>query len=179
MMNLPKPPSLLYEDLENDWHYHSSTLEAIESLSSIDSKRLSEFEAKFKNFMYGGVSVQRIAPDESTSNPSGFTNDTLQRRTLWLMLPEVGSLRLGFVSKKKSVDGDDRSLFSEGISEGGATNVSDEYTAAEESTLGEATYDSRSTFQGSKVARVQMSKKHSISLSDIVTLKRISNVSSI
>lgn len=91
------------------------------------------------------------------------------------MLPEVGSLRLGYVSKKKSVDADDRSLFSEAISEGGFTNASDEQTAADESTLGETTIDSRSTFQGSRVGRVKMSKKYSMALSDVATLKRISN----
>ena len=179
MINLPKPPALLYEDLPNDWRYFSSSLELIGSLSGREASNFADFEAKFKMFLYGGVSVQRIAPDASL-NSSGFGNstDSLERRTLWLMLPESGSLRLGYVSKKKSVDADDRSLFSEAISEGGATNASDEQTAADESTIGGNTLDSRSTFQGSRVGRVKMSKKYSMALSDVALLKRISNVSS-
>jgi hypothetical protein len=51
--------------------------------------------------MYGGVSVQRIIPDKKTQ--SGKTSK--ERRTLWLMLPEVGSLRLGFVSKLSDGEG--------------------------------------------------------------------------
>lgn len=179
IINLPRPPALLNEDLKNDWDYYSSTLELFGSSNGKDASDLADFEAKFKNFMYGGISVQRIAQDTSTMNSRGFGNrtDSLERRTLWLMLPDVGSLRLGYVSKKKSVDADDRSIFSEAISEGGTTNASDEHTAADESTIGGTTLDSRSTFQGSRVGRVKMSKKYSMALSDVATLKRISNVS--
>ena len=65
--------------------------------------RFAQFETKFKKFMYGGVTVQHLKPN------SALTRDGLTRRekrTLWLMLPEVGSLRLGLVSRVKdnSVD---------------------------------------------------------------------------
>jgi hypothetical protein len=51
--------------------------------------------------MYGGVSVQRLLTDtEGRSDRTGK-----ERRTLWLMLPEVGSLRLGFVSKLSDGEG--------------------------------------------------------------------------
>jgi hypothetical protein len=51
--------------------------------------------------MYGGVSVQRLLPNLETA--SGKTRK--ERRTLWLMLPEVGSLQIGFVSKLSDGEG--------------------------------------------------------------------------
>jgi hypothetical protein len=51
--------------------------------------------------MYGGVSVQRLLPNLGTA--SGKTRK--ERRTLWLILPKVGSLRLGFVSKLSDGEG--------------------------------------------------------------------------
>jgi hypothetical protein len=51
--------------------------------------------------MYGGVSVQRLLPNLE----NGFAKTQKERRTLWLMLPEVGALRLGFVSKLSDGEG--------------------------------------------------------------------------
>lgn len=51
--------------------------------------------------MYGGVSVQRLIPDRE----GRLGRTAKERRTLWLMLPEVGSLRLGFVSKLSDGEG--------------------------------------------------------------------------
>ena len=105
----------------NDWRYDRSTIarkgEILENnsrtagyplysfLSTLNSEEADEFaifETKFKKFMYGGVSVQRLLPNAPPTR-SGMTQR--EKRTLWLMLPEVGSLRLGYVSKLKDDNG--------------------------------------------------------------------------
>ena len=48
--------------------------------------------------MYGGVTVQHLKPNSAPTR-DGMTRR--EKRTLWLMLLEVGSLRLGLVSKVK------------------------------------------------------------------------------
>lgn len=112
MSCLPRPPEILRKDSANSWHYDRSTLGYISSTSRDPFPFLKEmtreeedecesFETQFKKFMYGGVSVQRLLPN-SESAP-GKTRK--ERRTLWLMLPEVGSLRLGFVSKLSDGEG--------------------------------------------------------------------------
>lgn len=73
------------------------------TLNSEEAEEFAVFETKFKKFMYGGVAVQRLLPNAPPTR-SGLTRR--ERRTLWLMLPEVGSLRLGFVSRKKDGSGD-------------------------------------------------------------------------
>jgi lipid-binding SYLF domain-containing protein len=106
MSCLPRPPEILREDSSNAWYYDRSTLGEpnadqqepftfLSTMNADESEECQAFEAQFKNFMYGGVSVTRLLPD--TESRSGRTGK--ERRTLWLMLPEVGSLRLGFVSK--------------------------------------------------------------------------------
>lgn len=67
-------------------------------LSGEEADRFAQFETKFKKFMYGGVTVQHLKPNSSLTR-DGMTRR--EKRTLWLMLPEVGSLRLGLVSKMK------------------------------------------------------------------------------
>jgi len=113
MSCLPRPPEVLRKDSANPWHCDRSTLNHqasaavsepfsfISNLSTIEAGECGTFETQFKKFMYGGVSVQRLLPD--TEGRSGRTGK--ERRTLWLMLPEVGSLRLGFVSKLSDGDG--------------------------------------------------------------------------
>jgi Uncharacterized conserved protein len=143
MINLPKPPHCLLDDLPNDWVYNASTLntnhgkqcEWLSTLSLPESKEMSLFETKFKSFLYGGVSVQRILPLHK--DEGGL--ESLERRTLWLMLPEVGSLRLGYVSKRSGDYVDDRSEMSEVTSQ-----MSHDYTTGD-STTDEVTTDSRST----------------------------------
>lgn len=143
MINLPKPPPRLLDDLPNDWVYNVSTLntnngrqfEWLSTLSHTESKEISLFETKFKSFLYGGVSVQRILPPHK--DEGGL--ESLERRTLWLMLPEVGSLRLGYVSKRSGDYVDDRSEMSEVTSQ-----MSHDHTTGE-STTDELTTDSRST----------------------------------
>ncbi len=71
-----------------------------------EAAKFAQFETKFKKFLYCGVSVQHLKPN-SAANRSGMTRR--EKRTLWLMLPEVGSLRLGFVSKIKD-NGSDISM---------------------------------------------------------------------
>lgn len=117
MSCLPRPPEFLRVDSSNSWHYDRCSLgrarstslnngkdqpfSFLSNLTAEESIECETFEAQFKNFMYGGVSVQRLIPDKKTH--SGRTSK--ERRTLWLMLPEVGSLRLGFVSKLSDGEG--------------------------------------------------------------------------
>jgi lipid-binding SYLF domain-containing protein len=120
MSCLPRPPEILRRDLANAWHFDRCTLvggsspshlssnnnsrDPFSFLSSLTKEEVHEieaFETQFKNFQYGGVSVQRLLPERE-----GRTGRTAkERRTLWLMLPEVGSLRLGFVSKLSDGEG--------------------------------------------------------------------------
>lgn len=124
MSCLPRPPEVLRKDSSNAWLYDRSSLAEqvsqsssgsvsdgsasrgpfafLSSLSPEETEDCEAFETQFKNFMYGGVSVQRLLPDAEAR--SGRTGK--ERRTLWLMLPEVGSLRLGFVSKLSDGEGD-------------------------------------------------------------------------
>ena len=122
ILNLPKPPDALKDDLPNDWYYNKCTLSQnsdptkrflwFSELSSMDAQEFSSFETSFKSFMYGGVSVQRISKGGQTDMCSVI--DSLETRTLWLTLPAEGSLILGFLSKRTL--NDDQSVYSEGIS---------------------------------------------------------------
>jgi hypothetical protein len=95
MSCLPRPPAVLRHDSYHPWNYDSGQdmFSFFARMTEEENNECVAFEAQFKNFMYGGVSVQRLIPDSD----GGKTGK--ERRTLWLMLPEVGSLRLGFVSK--------------------------------------------------------------------------------
>lgn len=114
MSCLPRPPEILRKDSPNSWHYNHSTLGRNEMYNPLSAKdpftfltnltgdeeeECDSFEMQFKRFMYGGVSVQRLLPN------SDSVRTRKERRTLWLMLPEVGSLRLGFVSKLSDGEG--------------------------------------------------------------------------
>ena len=117
---LPRQPEILRRDSMNDWRFDRSLCavkgEIVDSNSDADRRRYGDlplysfletldrggadefarFETKFKKFLYGGVSVQHLLPHHRSA---GMTRR--EKRTLWLMLPEVGSLRLGVVSKMK------------------------------------------------------------------------------
>lgn len=125
MMELPRPPEMLRKDAMNDWRFDRSIAAAegeiadgedgtpgnaplysfLPTLDREEAEEFSQFETKFKKFLYGGVAVQHLMPHAAPTR-SGMTRR--EKRTLWLMLPEVGSLRLGFVSKAK--DGGDTSM---------------------------------------------------------------------
>jgi len=145
-VNIPKPPYLLSDDLSNDWFHNKSTLAKgkdksnkfywVSTLSTAEIQEFSTFETIFKSFMYGGVSVQRISPRQE----NGDNVESLERRTLWLMLPEVGSLKLGYISKYSTDGNDDQSEISEGQS-----FITDDPTATE-STADDFTIDSKSTY---------------------------------
>jgi lipid-binding SYLF domain-containing protein len=121
MSCLPRPPEVLRKVSANAWTFdrtiqlnpgasaHSPSSPAsphhpfdfFAILSQREAEECDAFEAQFKNFMYGGVSVQRLLTDtEGHADRTGK-----ERRTLWLMLPEIGSLRLGFVSKLSDGEG--------------------------------------------------------------------------
>ena len=124
MSRLPRPPEVLRNDSANAWSYdrsisiasktkdgksHEPTLPKrqqhpfsfLSDLSAREADECTTFEAQFKNFLYGGVSVQRLIIDTE----GGLDRTGKERRTLWLMLPEIGSLRIGFVSKLSDGEG--------------------------------------------------------------------------
>jgi len=107
-MRLPRPPRILRDDVKYEWRCDRPTLAMnrltengdslhkfafFDNLGKDDAQEFSIFETKFKSFLYGGVSVQRII------SIAGAIKSKRERRTLWLMLPEVGSLQLGLVAK--------------------------------------------------------------------------------
>ncbi len=116
---LPLPPDILQDDINTNWKFDTDNIFSktqdggllplyyLSALSEYELMELSEFESNLKQLMYEGVSVNRIV-----LGAVGRGNETLERRTLWLMLPENGSLRIGFLSKltdeaEVGIDNDD------------------------------------------------------------------------
>jgi len=186
--NLPLPPEILINDLDNEWRFDrltfsdntndnkhknkpSNLLNYISNLPDDEAEEFTNFETKFKNFLYGGVAVQRIVLDSDNKKEV-----SRQKRTLWLMLPETGALRIGFVSKlsdvKRRIRQDDQSVSDHG------TMASEDGTY-DDSTLGGNTFDKSLYTQDRSVSqrhgKVQLSRKHSIVLTDIVVLSRHSD----
>ena len=188
MSCLPRPPEILRKDSPYAWYYDRSTLGEVSSptnkkqdpfnfLSTLvqkDEEACEKFETQFKKFMYGGVSVQRLLPN--TESRSGRTGR--ERRTLWLMLPEAGSLRLGFVSKlsdgEENVSNksstfrarrDDSSKVS--TAEGDLVTVE-----SEELTLDSALFTDKggAALGQLRTGNVQLSQKHSVALTDLTVL---------
>jgi lipid-binding SYLF domain-containing protein len=115
---LPQSPLMFKNDSMNDWRYdrsiaahngkiiddsnkRSKSYPLFSFHSTLNREEANEcamFETKFKRFLYEGVTVQYLMPNLSPTL-SGMTRR--EKRTLWLMLPEVGSLRLGLVSRQK------------------------------------------------------------------------------
>ena len=187
---LPRPPECLRKDSPNSWFFDRSSLAALnrntdipsmdpfsflENLVKEDAEEAGLFELQFKKFMYGGVSVQRLIPNSESR--SGKTRK--ERRTLWLMLPEVGALRLGFVSKLS--DGD--APVSNKSSTREARRDTRDYNsvsmdndlgtvASEEVTLDSMLVEKERSMGGIRTGNVQLSIKHSIALTDVTVLSQ-------
>lgn len=131
---LPRPPEILQKDLRKNWQFDTESifstykdgefvpLHFLSELSDSELKELNQFEAEFKSFMYEGVAIHRVV-----HCAVGGGNDTIEKRTLWLMLPEIGSLRLGFLSTDQGsvLGGDDNaSIMTDTKSTGSSTDVS-------------------------------------------------------
>lgn len=170
MSCLPRPPEVLRQGSAHPWNYDSGqdTFSFFARMSEEENNECVAFEAQFKNFMYGGVSVQRLIPDSE----GGKTGK--ERRTLWLMLPEVGSLRLGFVSKLSDGEGQ----VSNKSSTQRATQNDDTITVASEDVTLDSAIQTRdgSTIGAIKTGNVQLSDKHSMALTDITILSQDSLV---
>jgi len=174
MTELPRPPEMLRRDSMNDWRFdrsiaavngevvnsndrrsvNSPLYSFLSTLNREESDKFASFETKFKKFLYGGVAVQHLMPNAAPTR-SGMTRR--EKRTLWLMLPEVGSLRLGFVSKVK--DGSDASAM-------------DDITVASSVASSRADDDNTTLDAGN----IKLSKKYSVSLTDITNLSQDPNV---
>ena len=187
MSCLPRPPEILRKDSANAWYYDRSTLgdgppsksdpfNFLSTLSPKDLEACETFETQFKKFMYGGVSVQRLLPNsESRTGRTGR-----ERRTLWLMLPEVGSLRLGFVSKlsdgESAVSNKSSTLRArQNDPTSRAQNIEGDLVTveSEEVTLDSALYtekEAASTIGQIRTGNVQLSQNHSIALTDLTIL---------
>lgn len=191
MSCLPRPPEVLRKDSANAWYYDRTTMVKtgstksqdpfpfLSSLSPDEAEECDAFESQFKNFLYGGVSVQRLLPDAEAK--TGRT--AKERRTLWLMLPEVGSLRLGFVSKLSDGEGtisnknsthrarrdepgrhssfehDLNTIGSEDVTLDSALNTKDGSTI-------------NSTLANIRTGNVQLSNRHSVALTDVSVLSQ-------
>lgn len=188
MSRLPRPPEILRRDSANGWYYNRSTLGGfdteyfgfLQSLTKEEQEECETFETQFKKFIYGGVSVQRLLPD-SKGRRTGK-----ERRTLWLMLPEVGSLRLGFVSKLS--DGDSAMISNKNSTQRVRREDSSRVSAdgdigtvgSEEVTLDSALHprDAAAVSGGNssigyiRNGNVQLSSKHSVSLTDVTLLSQ-------
>ncbi|KAL7553335.1 hypothetical protein ACHAWF_018177 [Thalassiosira exigua] len=185
MTELPQPPEMLLRDAMNDWRFDRSIAAVggdivdtdatnngsrrsrddfppspysfLSSLSREEADRFALFETKFKKFLYGGVTVQHLMPNSTPMNRSGMTRR--QKRTLWLMLPEIGSLRLGFVSKEKGNGGG-----------GDAASAMDDITVA--SSIASSMTDAEDFTALTDAGNVKLSKKYSMSLTDVTTLSQ-------
>eukprot|EP00977_Amphora_coffeiformis_P016746 scaffold5296_cov163-Amphora_coffeaeformis.AAC.1 len=186
MSRLPRPPEILRRDSANGWYYNRSTLGGydteyfsfLQNLTKEEVEECEAFETQFKKFIYGGVSVQRLLPD-----PKGRRTGK-ERRTLWLMLPEVGSLRLGFVSKLS--DGDSAMISNKNSTQRARREDSSRISAdgdigtvgSEEVTLDSALHPrdggggGNSSIGYIRNGNVQLSSKHSVSLTDVTLLSQ-------
>jgi hypothetical protein len=167
---LPQPPLMLKNDSMTDWRYDRSIaahngniiddsnknfkahplFSFHSTLNREEADECATFETKFKRFLYEGVSVQYLMPNLSPTL-SGMTRR--EKRTLWLMLPEVGSLRLGLVSRQKQHRSD-------------ASAVDDGTTAS-------SVFDEN--FHRLDNRRINLSKRDSMSLTDITLLSQDPN----
>lgn len=188
MSRLPRPPEILRRDSANGWYYNRSTLGGggteffsfLENMTKEEAEECESFETQFKKFIYGGVSVQRLLPDGKGRRTGK------ERRTLWSMLPEVGSLRLGFVSKLS--DGDSAMVSNKNSTQRARREDSSRISAdgdigtvgSEEVTLDSALHgrDGNGVTGGNsspgyiRNGNVQLSSKHSVSLTDVTLLSQ-------
>jgi len=144
----------------------------LQNLSEDEEEEIASFETQFKKFMYGGVSVQRLIPNSESR--SGKTRK--ERRTLWLMLPEIGALKLGFVSKLS--DGDGTISNKSSTQRAKAIDVTGDdgnnTVASEEVTLDSALVDQKDSPARLRKSNsnVQLSNKHSVALTDVTMLSQ-------
>jgi len=124
------------------------------TLNREEADECAMFETKFKRFLYEGVTVQYLMPNLSPTL-SGMTRR--EKRTLWLMLPEVGSLRLGLVSRQMQHRSD-------------ASTMVDDATAV--SSIAHSVDEDFHRMDGKSV---NLSKRDSMSLTDITLLSQDPN----
>jgi len=157
-----------------------------EPLAAQPESELDDFAAKFRDLLFGGITVTRISP----------LKEKRERRTLWLSSPtsvvagkknssfsnqqERNSLKVGFVSKLYSATAQKKHLSTSliddfhksghhGGDEGANTELGDELT------LDSALMDNQSllTTTGTLQERVKLSKKLSMDLVDVLCLTQM------
>ena len=203
MSCLPRPPEILRNNSSHPWSFQTCTLShnhtpfcflssgsKTMSLSQEELEELETFETQFKAFMYGGVSVQRVIPEgHGSSSSSRLSRTAKERRTLWLMLPEVGSLRLGFVSKLSDGEGvisnksstqraQRNDMTASHLGGSGVGRTDHDTVGSEEVTLdsalrtqgGDGTHTVSSLPHNVRTNNVQLSRKHSVGLTDVTLL---------
>jgi len=173
---LPQSPLMFQNDSMNDWRYNRSIAAHNGKIIDDSNKRSKSyplfsfhstlnreeagecamFETKFKRFLYEGVTVQYLMPNLSPTL-SGMTRR--EKRTLWLMLPEVGSLRLGLVSRQK-----------QHRSDASTSNMVDDATA-----VSSVAHSVDEDFHRMDGKSVNLSKRDSMSLTDITLLSQDPN----
>eukprot|EP00980_Cylindrotheca_fusiformis_P009657 scaffold2134_cov93-Cylindrotheca_fusiformis.AAC.19 len=137
---------------------------------------------QFQQFLLGGVAVTQL-PSTTTSTTSSRKD---LARTLWLYFPGPGmSSELGFISKhSERKQGDPNHPFKSSSSSSSHHNNSSDNlsTASEDLTLDSALMDTNSVLYGAGGAgaattggpttRVELSLKHSVALTDVVSLSQ-------
>ena len=171
----------------------------LSTLTKKEAAKFALFETKFKKFLYGGVAVQVLLPHAA---PTRGDMTRREKRTLWLMLPEVGSLRLGFVSKARGGLGevlaptDDITVASSVASSRAEADVSADARRRRHRggslsrrcpsprpacSLPRCPFSAPSPRQDftarTDVGNVRLSRKYSVPLTDITTLSQDPNVS--
>ncbi|KAG7375033.1 Las17-binding protein actin regulator [Nitzschia inconspicua] len=177
--NASMPPYIKNEDRD-----HVATQAAKDDNDNDDDEldqvlikdEMDEYNEKFQQFLLGGVTVERIAPNKR------------EKRTLWLYAPQEGSLRMGFVSKLFSstsrtthlstsiiqdyISPKANTTTTTAIAGSGASAVSD--MEGDEVTLDSALMDNQSllTTTGTLREKVELSKKLSLDVVDVVSLSQ-------
>jgi len=160
-----------------------------------ESKDLEGFSETFRDFLFGGITVTRISPnkreqrtlwlsspalEEPIPSATTSTSETAAKQKAGAAFVERGSLRVGFVSKlysataqrkhlSASIINDVKSSAAHGMLGGGGSVHSE---MGDELTLDSALLDNQSllTTTGTLQERVELSKKLSMNLVDVVCL---------
>eukprot|EP00934_Nitzschia_sp_Nitz4_P006251 Nitzschia sp. Nitz4//scaffold348_size17284//12793//16374//NITZ4_008844-RA/size17284-processed-gene-0.12-mRNA-1//-1//CDS//3329548694//6241//frame0 len=140
--SLPRPPKALVQ--KPMWSASDPPLDT-------EGDEFREFETRFREFMFGGVHIWRVR------------GKLRERRTLWLFVPEgLASLKLGFVSTLSNVEANRTS----------SENDDRRSVASEDVTLDSALMDNASISHHLQSFRtqVELSRTHSVTLTDVITL---------
>eukprot|EP00531_Pseudo-nitzschia_arenysensis_P017110 CAMPEP_0116139004 /NCGR_PEP_ID=MMETSP0329-20121206/13074_1 /TAXON_ID=697910 /ORGANISM="Pseudo-nitzschia arenysensis, Strain B593" /LENGTH=1448 /DNA_ID=CAMNT_0003634005 /DNA_START=438 /DNA_END=4784 /DNA_ORIENTATION=- len=189
--SLPNIPSASWlNDWSRPWDANVPAYSLSTDSNDEPESDMEEYANKFRDLLFGGITVTRISP----------RNHKREKRSLWLSSPapteandpnsgrknssstnevERGSLKVGFVSKLYSATAQRKHLSASIINDVQTSSKSDNAEAAaemgDELTLDSALMDNQSllTTTGTLQERVELSKKLSVNLVDVMTLAQL------